>query len=517
MIMRRTCVPLVLLCVAGLGAPTFARGWAQGAGPLYETYLVRLPSRVQAVVAEDFDQDGLVDLVVTQVEARDDPPRRLISFCRQRSASGGFAAEPDQTWSVPSGAVAFACGDFLADPGVEILLSTAREIRAYALAQGRFRKRRHPVLRVKNFFSHAQPDDLPLWMSREDLDADGRDDLVVPVADGYKIFTQREPGALAGGLPLRLDPASRVAEDVSGAVVIEKKMPKFQVMDWNGDSRKDFVFLEEDRCLYFLQDEAGGYPERPSGTIPHGFRQPVVRANRVDVASPTLVDVNRDGAVDLLVSYTSGQIGVFESVHTEILVFWGRAGEPYRERPDQIIVLSGISVEPELVDVNRDGFLDLVVSSLRTDLLDNLMKLLVQHVGVSYYVYPYEPEERGFSDGYGFQRTVDIPVKEIDAGTASIPMIYFDADADGDGRKDMVVFDEQSRLEIRLGYDAGRAWLNPSGLGFYKDAYYEGGPIDSEHAKAPKEVLIRDLNADGRSDFLLKHGGRVEIFLSRKP
>ncbi|MEK6712283.1 MAG: hypothetical protein AABZ64_17080, partial [Nitrospinota bacterium] len=53
----------------------------------------------------------------------------------------------------------------------------------------------------------------------------------------------------------------------------------------------------------------------------------------------------------------------------------------------QIVHFRDVRTDPRVVDINRDGRQDLVVSSLRTDLFAGLKGAALKSVSVSYYIY----------------------------------------------------------------------------------------------------------------------------------
>src|SRR5439155_6037392 len=94
------------------------------------------------------------------------------------------------------------------------------------------------------------------------------------------------------------------------------------------------------------------------------------------------------------------------------------------DRPDQVLNLKGVSINPDLIDVDKDGAKDLVVSSLRTDLVTNAKRALFSSVTVTYYVFLFDKTTKKFSEVPDYSRDLSIDISRIDGG-GTIPLALF--------------------------------------------------------------------------------------------
>ncbi|MBI3271926.1 MAG: VCBS repeat-containing protein [Planctomycetes bacterium] len=503
--LRSSLLPLLLVALCGGSA-------AADEQPLGTEHFLdqslRVGGRIQTVATQDVNDDGLLDLIVIHCgEVRGGLSGRWVSvFLQQRGA--GFPGLPDQTFAADPSAAAVAFLRLGWEKGLTLALFRSDGVIYHAWNGERWELLPRRLLFTRTFFQAPQADALPVFRYPIDIDRNGLDELLVPQEDGYRIYFQHQGGKFGRISPIALAGARSVTRGSGNALVANYAIPRLEVEDVNGDWRRDLVTCSGSRFSYWLQDERGAFPSTPSATFDLEFLKASVQRNRVQASFTTLVDVNGDQSADLIVAQTSGDVGVFESLVTKIVLYLGRKGAPFSETPDQILNLKGVSIDPQLVDVNGDGRTDLVVSSFRTDLLGAAKSALLQAVNVSYYIFLFDPKTNRFSDDYDFERMVTIPTDSIEKGGRGLPHIYFSGDFDGDKRNDMVTLSGEGRLAVYRGRE-GVGLFHSSGLAYEKDEWFLAFP------ETPKGVEIRDFDKNGRADLLLKYGSRIRVLLSR--
>ncbi len=463
--------------------------------------------RTQEVVQEDLDGDGRIDLAVIHVSTVEGKPRRYVSVFFQ--SPDGFRSMPDQTFTAMPSAGALVFADIHPAPGMEIVSLTGQGVWYQALRNRAYSLEPGLLLYERTFFDRPQADGLPVWKGAADVDVNGKTDLVLPLRDGFRVYYQDSDGTFPKILTLSAAPERSVESREGAFLQLTHSLPAVHVQDFDGDHRNDLLVTSKDHFEVYLQDIKGNLPAVPSITFDLTFFSERLARDQVQSVVARLMDVNGDHSVDMVVAYTHGDIGVFESIVTQVLVFLGRKGQPYSNTPDQIINLSGVSIDPRVVDINKDGALDLVVSSLRTDLFAGLKGAALRSVSVTYYIYLFQPKEGRFSGSPDYSRDVSIPTKALEQGGTEIPRIYFDGDFDGDGMLDMVTVSGQGRLGIYPGRKSFGI-MHSGGFAYKKDELLLVNLKD-----APRGIDVRDLNGDGRSDFVLRHTSRLEVFLSR--
>jgi hypothetical protein len=179
-----------------------------------------------------------------------------------------------------------------------------------------------------------------------DIDADGDLDIVVgnkndaATADGARLYVYENVGST-------YEPRFRQT-DVLKPVDAYYFAPEFGDLDADGDL--DLLLgTWNENVLYFRND---GSPEAPTWVQDEaaGIDPP-----RVSNAVPALGDIDRDGDLDLFIGQANGRLVFYRNVGTPRAARWEFVSDSF----DEIRV--GRRSAPTLVDVDGDGLLDLVV------------------------------------------------------------------------------------------------------------------------------------------------------------
>lgn len=475
---------------------------------LFDHLVLDFYGRTQDVEAQDLNGDGRQDIIVVHTSTDHGEPHRWVSVFFQ-TPTGKYSGMPDQTFTPTAATGAIAWADIDAAPGVEVLSFTQDGVWYQPIENGRYSLTPRRLLFLPTFFDQPQTDALPVWYGTADLDGDGRADLVVPRADDYMIFFQTEVGRFRRCRWIAAAGRRSVEKKEGAFLSLSATLPPLHAEDFNGDGRRDLMITDGDHFEYWLQQADHDFAEARTGAFDLTFFKEQLKSDQVQSVVADLVDVNGDQAVDMVVAYTHGEIGVFESIMTQVLVFFGRKDQPYGKTPDQIINLNGVSIDPRQVDINKDGCQDLVVSSLRTDLFAGLKGAALKSVSVTYYIYLFDRDEGRFSESPDYSRDVSVPTKALEQGGGEVPRTYFDGDFDQDGMLDMVTVSGQGRLAVYPGRKSF-GLFSSGGFTFKKDELLLVPLKDN-----PRGLEVLDLNGDGKSDMLLRFTSRVEAMMSR--
>lgn len=373
--------------------------------------VVELPRglRLEATQLVDFDGDGRRDLLVTASRRGGWLQRSLRVHLRGAGKGPVFDPTPDHELELPEDVVAVTTRDVDERRGADVVLLTP--VAAYlwrpdADEAARFER----LLACELLWQLPDRRSVFFWNPPErDLDGDGRDDLLIPEPDGYRIAfgaaksapdarlrsvarlavpTHDEPEVLgrragrARGRRARNELRVRfgVGDDSRSGpfLVLDEQVPAPVLIDYDGDGDLDVMAQTPKHVLVWPQTD-GTFPERP-------VRQatPVVadRRRRLDVSySSHAAQLDGDRRADVVVLAGNQRS---EDVRTQVLVFLHGVGkgddaktadEPLfgpSGRPQQLLVLAGFAGAPQLVDVDGDGARDLVVGSLEVDTLDTI-------------------------------------------------------------------------------------------------------------------------------------------------
>ncbi|MGM0490943.1 MAG: FG-GAP-like repeat-containing protein, partial [Planctomycetota bacterium] len=192
-----------------------------------------------------------------------------------------------------------------------------------------------------------------------DWDGDGKNDLIVGLADGRLRLWPNEgtAGAPEFGSPSYLqvgEPGEKTEIDVG-------QRATFDIVDWNNDGRHDLVTGGMDgRVRIFLNEaDTGAADFRGESLVLDGTEALVVPGGR---ASVDVVDLDGDGRKDLVIGDTEGQVSFYANRGTDAVpAFDGR----------QLVQADAANIDlgdsprsrPFVGDFNHDGNPDLLVGA----------------------------------------------------------------------------------------------------------------------------------------------------------
>lgn len=274
----------------------------------------------------------------------------------------------------------------------------------------------------------------PWFLATDDLNEDGNIDMVVTNAWGgsFCLFIGDGKGAF-----------SRKDITIGNRGIWEGPV-EIAISDYNNDGHKDLAITQTDwgrNSIYVaLGDGKGNFT--PNGFLDAGYGPYAIKA----------ADLNKDGSMDLVV----GHWGWYKSI-PYVTILFGKGDGTFLPRVDYQV---GLQTYPEIFDINKDGFLDIVVSNHASE----FMSFIFGNERGSFTRTDIEPVSRGYYPS----RIVDV---------------------DGDKNEDLVVTNgKNGYISIFRGNGTGK--FSPStnfSIGLGDESY----------------LLANDFNGDGKIDFAI--------------
>ncbi|MBI4601957.1 MAG: VCBS repeat-containing protein [Planctomycetes bacterium] len=382
----------------------------------------------------DLDGQAPDDLVVLNEHSR-----TAEAYARGAAVEGAGEAEG---WAAPVAIAALRTGP---SPAALVVGDFNRDRRADVLAADRGSRALSAYL--NRGAGSLSPDaaldiptgEQPLAARSADFNLDGREDLVVLLGSGTRVYYQSHPGALLQDLAQRLK--------------TERQPRSAAVGDVNGDGRADIAVVSQGSGTVGIheQSEVGTLPESPGQTI-STWRTPM---------AVSLGDVDGDGLLDVVVAGEDGEDGEGAG---GFRVYSHAPGGPYRE--GAVLAVTGTAADVAVGDVDADGASEVLL--LRTSRVQGVLGVY----------------DRSPGGGLELRQETSVEVEPATNPFAFSRVLGVD-DLDGDGRHDAVVL---------------RSTTSGSALVYRQEGWglelWRSLPTDPY----PRALALGDLDGDGLSD-----------------
>lgn len=477
----------------------------------------------------DFNNDGRIDILVTYQTPL--PVSRLLpawfpphadspALGTERRAdifwntTEGFHATERTTFIIPKRARSFTIADILAQEGREIIIFDDRGALACtpqykdAAMHGPARFKR--IVNTTPFFDFPSEDDLPDCSLVVRGSGAAADSIVTPTGSGYCILRAAgEAGGAAVAEEFHLNCNVAAESSSNRFFAVSKTIPRPFLADVDGDGMTDLFVCDPSGApqMIVYTGRKGGRFSREPAIVPSPTLRREIKGDSVFYETAEVADLNKDGVADFVVSRTEGNIGLWDTLTTSQLIYYGRKGSAgFDPKPDQVISSAGVSIVPRVIDFDGDGFLDLLVSSYRTDLLSNIKNAVLNSARVSYFLFIMEDGK--YSRNPTVTRDVDLDFKVLERGGVEA-RAYFDGDFDGDGVKDLLAIEESAKIRAYKGTRTSSSF-------FTKGTYeFSSTPMLEIALRAGNDISILDLDHDGRFEIVIPGSQAIHVVHAR--
>lgn len=425
---------------------------------------LKAPENVWDCAAEDLDQNGVNDLLLSCCDERSDPLKKLVAVYLAGS-DGTYPAEPSFTCPLDESVGVLFLAEVDGKAPRELVAADAEGAQIYRFESGGLVK--GAKVDCVSLFPTRAKEPLFLKNTASDLDGDGRDEWLIPVPRAYDVWDGAKRKA-----HVNCDVVSELRR--MDAVMVINRLPAVQSFDLPGTPGK---------ALAFLSDEFADFATGPGWAAHTRVRIPVNMAEKWD-ASAKMADINNDGFPDLMVTQTKGTVNL--TTTTQVYI----APEPmkYAEKPTATFTAEGSIASPSLLDVNNDGLRDMVVIKVPFGLKNIMNYFMRRKVTVTAQLYVFNGKDFGAKPAFETDLTLDAPEGREQVAHAM-------DDFNGDKLPDLCLSETHDQLSFFAGVDKGFLASKPYAK-FAIPSFGEANALDLNHNNAKDCVLYRNSGKD---------------------
>ena len=385
-----------------------------------------------------------------------------------------------------------------------------------------------PLGTVVSNFKPPRSGEIPHVDITHDVNGDDRDDLVVPDADGFWVFIQMSDGTFAEKVKIGPPTEMERIRGADGYRYDPWSQSRIYEIDYDGDSRTDLVFWNEDHFEVHLQNEHGLFaPKAKTFMTDVAFDSDQLSAlttgNMTGKVLHALADLNGDGIADLVVFALSGTD--ISRKHSSYEVHFGAPtpdGGTVFAQDANVAFQSDekIQLGMERHDFNRDGQVDLMITTIDLESLKgSLWKSIKGFMGDDIWLGLefYQMETGGYPGTPNTTRSIALDGVPSHREPGWVPLDFvlrggthesrntqksyrraFNTtlrigDVTGDGRSDLLIADHPRIMVVFVGVPGPEMFTQQG------QEVAVAIPNDEEYTR------LVDLNKDGMQDILMHH------------
>jgi hypothetical protein len=438
--------------------------------------MVEIHGQVKDVAFADLNGDQHKDLVVTAASETHRDGVAPVQVYLQRSDGSYLEAGIPGPWM--EDVFQLDLGNFTSKAGEEMLLFGERAVHLVEFdEQGQPSRCRGyaPLAPLFHACAHDAPQLLHLSV---DIDANGYEDAILPVPDGYAVLFSRGTAPFEDPMILPVTCTSSIQFSDNTLFSLMTMTSKIHILQRSdalpmlvaemGGKLTAFQFRPESRDFLHIESQRsdlGSYANLPKeGTVEYAG---ILFSDDLRADFPSFVHTHREGRAGILAHLkTTHTVYEFEKdleMHSILL------------HPRQRIATAGISAAPIYSDLNADGYKDLVLLYVKTSFLSKVIEMLTDRVVITCQAHLFQPEEGRYSFTPDWSEEFAVPVKSFRT-VGGEGLVRFDGDFNQDGRPDIMVY-QDDRLLIKRG-EKDEGFFSTQEVSFKSKPFYQvGGPF----------------------------------------
>jgi len=393
-------------------------------------FLLRSDTDVWDIAVEDLNADGLKDVLAVTCEEDSDPPvkhvRAYVSYGDVYPSRPSFETRLDDD----AGGVFLAEVDGTAPR--ELVAVSAQGAVVYAYEDGEFAQSAS-VPFTSLFPTRAR---LPRFLEdiAHDLDGDGKDEWIVPVSTGFAVIKNGITYATIRG---------NVQSELSGSGLgVYHRLPRLFIYGEPDPANPRRIALASDAWFEFFSG--------PTWSARQRLETPLIYPDEWDT-EVRIDDANQDGWPDLMVTQTRGTV----TLQAQTQVYLATGDGQYPDSPTVTFEAKGAIASPEFVDIDGDGFLDIMVVRVKFGVKNVVNYLIRGKLSADIDVLLFR--DGGYDDDPTFSDSVT-----VDAPDGREEIASTEGDFNGDGRLDIAFSSKRDELSIHTSdldrFLSRRAW-----------------------------------------------------------
>ncbi|MBI4558289.1 MAG: VCBS repeat-containing protein [Candidatus Hydrogenedentes bacterium] len=370
---------------------TLVVGWvAISASPVVpiqaKTFVLQTGLDVWDIAVQDVNGDGKNDILALGCDEKSYPLNKRV-FLFLAETPGGYPEKPSTELRLETEASVLFLAEVDGKPPKELVAAHSLGATVFGHEDGKFTALRTPQFR--SLFPDSAKQPTFLKDTAIDLDADGIEEWMIPVPGGYEI---RKADRAVCNVPCDVVSQIRSGSSVS----IAYRLPAYQLVDLEDQSHK---------ALAFLSDEFADFAYGENWTQRSRFKIPLTLEEKWE-ATTQMKDINADGWPDLVVSQMRGTANL--KVLTQVYLANGRF--TYPEKPTATFEANGALASPVLVDVNKDKKLDILFVTVPFGVRSLINFFILRKVNAQVDVYMFTGS--GFNTQPDFKSSVSLDAPE---------------------------------------------------------------------------------------------------------
>jgi hypothetical protein len=457
---------------------------------------LQVEGRVCGRIMEDFNGDGLTDLVIFYCQGVTPESRRLMGFFLNRGEER-FSQEPDYIVPIPPHVMLVDFGRVDGDRYLDLIFLGSEGVHLLSFGENGPASEIGLLKALPTIFTLPEDNQILVWDFAQTSESGEVVRILVP-QPGKLVILEKDPrGGFEPTSTLEVRQSFAVMEDnpedkpTRSAIHGWFSLPEHDFRDFDGDGREDLFSIHRDHIDIFLANAHGRFNSTPDRQFDLELRTPEERERQDVYVSVLVEDLDADGRLDLVGTKISGTVTSYVST---VRIFKGRPAGGFPTSPDFEIISEGSSSFGMIRDLNGDGRSDIVVPSVEIGVMSLIKMLLLKRMNFEYQVYLQDhrgnyPRKPNFSCGLSCK--LDLRGRNISLRTVG----DFDGDVNGDGLNDLVLI-PGGKLKVFRG-DASKI--------FDQDSVLE---MDYE---SPTYFKVKDLNGDGRAEIVATFEGNPEM------